>query len=114
MSLFSLTEKLLPEFFLIAILNSTFISLYAHYFVNNTQTFQINDARQVPIIVPTAKQLGIFKSIFDDAVSIKNNNLMAKFLTPKQKNMLEKIQARLDREVYQLYGFSREEIALLP
>jgi len=33
------------------------MSQYVDNFVNNTQTFQINDARQIPIVVPSFEQL---------------------------------------------------------
>src|SRR5690606_9377646 len=41
MSLYSLTNKI-PAYFIVCLINSTFISFYVDEFVNNTQTFQIN------------------------------------------------------------------------
>lgn len=56
MSLYGLSKKV-PEYYIISIINSKFMSQYVDNFVNNTQTFQINDARQIPIVVPSFEQL---------------------------------------------------------
>ena len=50
MSIFGVCDKV-PEKYILCVINSTLISYYVDTFVNNTQTFQINDARQLPIIV---------------------------------------------------------------
>ena len=50
MSLFTMTN--LPDWYYVALINSEFISLYVDNFINNTSHFQINDARQLPIIIP--------------------------------------------------------------
>lgn len=50
MSLFTMTS--LPDWYFVALINSEFISLYVDNFINNTSHFQINDARQLPIIIP--------------------------------------------------------------
>ena len=49
MSIFGVCDKV-PEKYILCVINSTLISYYVDTFVNNTQTFQINDARQLPII----------------------------------------------------------------
>ncbi len=50
MSLFSST--FLPDLLFVCIINSKFISEYVDNFVNSTSNFQINDARQLPFIIP--------------------------------------------------------------
>ena len=105
MSLFSISIKI-PEFFIICILNSSFISKYSHNFINATSSFQINDARRLPIIIPSEEQLSIFKNIFGKAVKIKKeqfsdiNNKKKETIVKK----LEVIQNELDNEVEKLYG----------
>ena len=49
MSMYGLLDTV-PEYFIISVINSTFMSNYVDVFINNTQTFQINDARQIPLI----------------------------------------------------------------
>lgn len=56
MSLFSLKENI-PDWYIVCLLNSRFISEYIDTFINSTQHFQINDARIVPIMIPTEEQL---------------------------------------------------------
>lgn len=94
MSLYGLTDKV-PEFYIICLINSTMMSLYVDNYVNNTQTFQINDARQLPIIVPSESQLREFKTIFDRAVKIKRES--------NDSHSLNALQNELDRIVNQLY-----------
>ena len=95
MSLYGLTE-LVPEYYIICLINSTLMSYYVDNYVNNTQTFQINDARQLPIIVPSEEDLSECKIIFDDAIRIKKstNSIME----------LQNLQRRLDNIVDKIYS----------
>lgn len=76
MSLYGLSKKV-PEYYIISIINSKFMSQYVDNFDNNTQTFQINDARQIPIVVPSFEQLQQLEILFLEVIRIKksNNNL---------------------------------------
>ena len=55
MSLFSMNQ--IPDWYYVSLINSELISLYVDNFVNNTSHFQINDARQLPIVIPNLKIL---------------------------------------------------------
>lgn len=110
MSVFSLTP-LVPDYYLTAIINSTFIGLYGHHFVNNTQTFQINDARQLPIIIPSKHELEIVKSIFNRAVALKKKHFSGEMKDEEAERQLDAVQKELDAFVYKLYGFSEEVFA---
>jgi len=77
-----------------------------HDFVNSTQTFQINDARQLPIVVPAAKQLSAFETLFQEAYQIKLNQFAAKSSSKDAEEKLNEIQNKLDTMVYQLYGLA--------
>ena len=112
MSLFSISRFFSDKLF-IAILNSTFISEYVFSFVNNTQTFQINDARQIPIIVPTKEQLKEFESIFDKAKEIKIKEFSSQITKEEAKKKLDSIQKVVDKMVYELYELSKEEIEII-
>ncbi len=70
MSLFGVANCI-SEDYIITLLNSRFISLYVDNFVNNTQTFQINDARLLPIIIPTPEENDTAKKIVLDAIVAK-------------------------------------------
>lgn len=109
MSLFAKIE-LIPNYYLISLINSKLISLYVDNFINNTQTFQINDARQLPIIVPTKEQLTKFKEQFDKAYQIKKQQF-ANIITEKEsEKLLKPIEQKLDLMVYKLYGLSYSAI----
>lgn len=97
MSLFGMTDRV-PESFIISIINSTFMSHYVDDFVNNTQTFQINDARQLPFIVPDNEILKEFIRIFDQAVSIKRST--------NDEISLSNLQSDLDNTTMALYRLS--------
>ena len=94
MSLFGMCD-MVPESFIICVINSTFMSNYVNDFVNNTQTFQINDARQIPIIIPTSLQIIEFSELFTEAVTIKQ--------TSNNSDKLEAIQMQLDEQIHHLY-----------
>jgi hypothetical protein len=72
------------------------MSYYVDNYVNNTQTFQINDARQLPIIIPFPDELKEFRSIFDDAICIKK--------TTNNIESLNQLQFRLDSVVNRIYS----------
>ena len=102
MSLYSLTNKV-PAYFIVCLINSTFISFYVDEFVNNTQTFQINDARQLPIFIPDENTLEQFKKIFDSAIEIKKSHLNNEISAIDSDKKLTEIQEELDMKVNTLY-----------
>lgn len=80
-----------------------FYKFYVNDFINNTQTFQINNARQLPIIIPTDDQLKSFKELFNNALSTKKqqfNNLISE---RELEIQLSEIQKALDKMVNALY-----------
>jgi len=109
MSLFGTTECV-PEYYIISLINSTLFSLYVDNFVNNTQTFQINDARQLPIIVPNEKQLEECKRIFDESIKLKKEQLNT--TDTNRINVIEHElsiwQEKLDTFVLKLYGLDEK------
>ena len=69
---------ILPELsskFIIGLLNSNLIFDYYRDFVNCTVNIQINDIRQIPIVMPQREELKAFKSLVDKAISIKKSAL---------------------------------------
>ena len=103
MSLFTLLNYI-PDLYFVCLINSTFISEYDFNFVNNTQTFQINDARQLPIIIPTSEQLKVFEDIFNRAVSVQKEKFAGKLTEKEAEQKLDHIQKELDELVLELYG----------
>lgn len=107
MSLFTLIPGI-PDWFYVCIINSSFISEYVNDFLNNTQTFQINDARQLPIIIPSQKQLEEFHSIFNDAYTVKLKQFAGKISYAVAMEKLADIQQTLDTYVIEYYGLSNK------
>lgn len=105
MSLFTLSTDI-PDWFFVCIINSTMISEYVNDFVNNTQTFQINDARQLPIRIPTSEQLKSFEAIFKSAYAIKLMQFSGEMSESLATKKLAKIQQELDEYVLEYYGLN--------
>jgi hypothetical protein len=102
MSLFTMID--LPDWYYVCLINSHFISIYVDNFINNTSHFQINDARQLPIIVPNKEQLCEFQKLFSEAESVKKQQSTSKISMETIEEQLYNIQERLDRMVCQLYA----------
>ncbi len=95
MSLYGLTLKA-PEYYIICLINSTLMSYYVDNYVNNTQTFQINDSRQLPIIIPTQDELTELRELFEEAIRIKKST--------NNVEELSLLQQRLDNVVDRIYS----------
>lgn len=105
MSLFCTTPKI-NEKYIIVLLNSDLMSKYLNSFVNTTVHFQINDARQLPIIIPTQEQLKEFEGIFDRAVAVQMQKFAQQISEKEAEEKLNEIQKELDEKVLELYGLS--------
>lgn len=82
--------------YITAICNADFISRYTEAFINSTVIFQINDCRQIPIIMPHKSDLDVFTSIFEEAKQI--------VIGDNSHIKLEEIKSRLDEAVIKLYN----------
>jgi len=103
MSLFCTSPKI-NEKYIIVLLNSDLMSKYLNSFVNTTVHFQINDARQLPIIIPTPEQLKEFELIFDRAKRVQEEKFSGRISEKEAEEKFEKIQMELDEKVWELYG----------
>lgn len=102
MSMF-ITNSLISEKYLVCLLNSYTIFLYKRNFINSTSAFQINDARQLPIVIPTSDQLVSFEALFDRAVEIKRAQYDDSLSNAELNDKLKQIQLELDEMVSYLY-----------
>lgn len=101
MSLYPIDGKLLKYF--ISLLNSRFMSYYQFNFINNTVSIQINDIRQIPIVIPTHEQLKQFEDIFDRAYNMQKQKFEGMISERESEEMLIKIQNELDKLVDGIY-----------
>ncbi len=95
MSLCCATNYITSQY-ITAICNADFISRYTEAFINSTVIFQINDCRQIPIIMPHKSDLDVFTSIFEEAKQI--------VIGDNSHIKLEEIKSRLDEAVIKLYN----------
>ena len=101
MSLFGLSQKV-PEYYIISVINSRFMSHYVDDFVNNTQTFQINDARQLPIVVPSEEKLQELLPLFQEAIQIKKSGNPVQEDNYRELELIENKIEDIILEIYQI------------
>lgn len=97
---------ILPELsnkFIIGLLNSNLIFDYYREFVNCTVNIQINDIRQIPIVVPQKVELKTFESLVDKAISIKKSALEIDSETDGIDTNLLLVENEIDNAVLSLY-----------
>lgn len=101
MSLFTMTQ--LPDWYYVSLINTELISLYVDNFINNTSHFQINDARQLPIIIPNNEILEVIRRIADDSISTKKHIFSSAIDINTAEEKMSILQQELDSVVWQLY-----------
>jgi len=103
MSLFNINPKISDKF-LVCLINSKFISEFQQDFLNNTSSFQINDARKIPIIIPDKATLAKFDNLYDEAKKIKDNFFKNIITEDEHYKKLNFIESQNDLLVEKLYG----------
>lgn len=102
MSLFTQVE--IPDWYFVSMINSRLISFYVDNFINNTSHFQINDARQLPIIIPSKENLKAFETLFNNAVKIKITHAKNEISNDDAEQKLSELQTQLDEMINNLYS----------
>lgn len=103
----SLFPIILNSKYFVSILNSNLMSIYLNAFVNTTVHFQINDARQLPILIPNSTQLQSFEQIFNRAYDIQKRKFAGEISEQEAEAALEKVQEELDEMVEEMYMGSK-------
>lgn len=88
--------------YFVALLNSRFMYNYLKEFINNTVNLQINDFRQLPIIIPSEEQLNQLNDITKRAITIKQSVYSSGQDVEKQQNLAD-LQQELEDCVRKLY-----------
>ena len=102
MSLSSIIENI-PNFYFVILLNSNILFDYYREFLNITVNIQINDIRQLPIIIPFQDQLETYKVLFDEIVSIKKQEFNNTIDNITSENRIKSKEELLDTMVNELY-----------
>lgn len=102
MSLIPIMAELSSKF-IIGLLNSNLIFDYYREFVNCTVNIQINDIRQIPIVLPQREQLKVFELLVDKAISIKKSALEIDSEADYIDTNLLLVEKEIDKAVLSLY-----------
>lgn len=102
MSLSSLADNI-PNFYLICLLNSDLLFDYYREFINCTVNIQINDIKQMPIIVPSKKELDRLEQLFEKAVLVKKSELKGELSELDALARFKPIETEINEIVSQLY-----------
>lgn len=89
--------------YIIGLLNSNFIFDYYRVFVNCTVNIQINDLRQIPILIPTPEELYKLVLLVNNAVKVKKLALLENRANFQLSELLESIEKEIDIKICQLY-----------
>jgi hypothetical protein len=102
MSLFSIHENI-PNYYLVVLLNSELMFDYYREFINCTVNIQINDIRQLPIYIPSLKDLNYCHDLYQKILQIKMNEDIENNRNNNTKDDMNKIEAKLNEFVTKLY-----------
>ena len=97
MSLSSLLSCV-PNYYIVTLLNSNLLFDYYREYLNCTVNIQINDIRQIPILIPSDEELHQIHELFIKAYTIKKN------AEEEQASELIQVEAAIDQVVFTLYG----------
>ena len=78
---------LISDKFIIALLNSAFITTYVKNMITMTHTLQINDGRLIPIVIPTQEQHDEITNIVDRIMESGNEDLYMEELNKKVEQL---------------------------
>ena len=85
----------IPNYYFVILLNSNLLFDYYREFINCTVNIQINDIRQLPIVIPSKEQLSEYNILFQNILHLKQQN------APDAE--VSKLEYKLDQMVFKLY-----------
>jgi hypothetical protein len=103
MSLCSVVHSL-PNYYFVTLLNSDLIFDYYREYINCTVNIQINDIRQIPVIIPTQRALEAIKPLFDKAVELKKSVANGSATDEEISVELDQVEMLLNKHINLLYS----------
>ncbi|MDC1362008.1 BREX-1 system adenine-specific DNA-methyltransferase PglX, partial [Crocinitomicaceae bacterium] len=94
-------SDIVSDKYIVALLNSKFISFYIKQFITTTHTLQINDGRLIPIKIPSKE------------IKLKIERIVDKIINSKKKNIdtdISKSELLLDELFNKVYGLTKQEV----
>ena len=104
MSLFSIVD-FLPNYYFVTLINSELLFDYYREFINCSVNIQINDIRQLPIMIPTKEQLENCNNLFQNAFEVKKDVFGRIISESDAEEKLLKIEQKIEDFVEKLYNF---------
>lgn len=89
--------------FIIGLLNSNLIYDYYREFVNCTVNIQINDIRQIPIIIPNMEETKAIEILVNKAINMKKYVLKQDSETDYIEEVMSFVEQEIDNAVLSLY-----------
>jgi hypothetical protein len=102
MSLTSIVNSV-PNYYIVALLNSELLFDYYRKYINCTVNIQINDIRQIPIIIPTDEKLEFCRPLVQEAIELKQKASTVFLQETEIEQKLAKIENELNSFVYKSY-----------
>lgn len=93
MSLISVNKQI-PNSYFVCLLNSNFLFDYYRDFVNNTVNIQINDIRQLPVVIPSDESINYIENYYKQIIIAKKKN---------DKNELILLENEIDKHISKLF-----------
>ena len=100
MSFFSMAKSI-PEYYMIAVMNSKFAAYYIDSFINSTSHCTTGDAKLIPIVIPSESELAKCYDIFENIITLKkeiNLTLQNNYIK------LHELEKKMDNLISELYG----------
>lgn len=106
MTLHLCKHQLLSNSLILAIGNSSLINKYTESYINFTVNFQVNDCKQIPIVIPDEVTISDINHIVDAAIKIKQETIsdaaMSNIAASEKLNVLQKQLDILVRTLYMI------------
>ena len=91
-----------PNYYFISLLNSDLLFDYYRDFLNCTVNVQINDIRQMPILIPNHKQLDDIKGVFTKLYKLKKEQNTSYSI--ESQHEIDKLEMQMNGLVNELYS----------
>lgn len=108
LSLNPVASHLLSDKYIVCLNNSFLINRLSEAFINFTVAFQINDTRQIPIIIPTTEELISYETKFDECFEIQQQYFNGDLEKADARKLLKPLELEIDEMVNKLYGITAE------
>ena len=99
MSLSSIVD-IVPNYYLVALLNSELLFNYYREYINCTVNIQINDIRQSPLFIPNQTQLKEIRQLFKKLIELKKDKQGDE---ENFANEIKKLEGNIDKIIVGLY-----------